>query len=80
MTLRAESTTSLNRSAGLRSIYRSVTVSFSSRDIRIRPSSLASTRERRNDSTKWKEAMEACFAAVVLDVLGSAILARHIQF
>lgn len=73
MTLRAESTTSLKRSAGLRSMYRNITLSPSSIERRIRPSSFASTNERRNDSTKWKAAMEACFAAVVLDDLPSSL-------
>jgi hypothetical protein len=52
MTLRAEVMTSLNRSAGFKSIYLRMTVSFSSREMRTRPSSLASTKERRNDSTR----------------------------
>jgi hypothetical protein len=71
MTQRAESTTSLNLSAGLRSMYRRVTVLLSSRERRIRPSSFASTSERRNDSTRWNEALDACLLADVLVVFGS---------
>jgi hypothetical protein len=53
-------------------------VLLSSRDSRIRPSSFASTRERRNDSTKWNEAIDACFAAIVRLPLGSeSQLVRH---
>jgi len=93
ITLRAESTISLNRSAGLRSMYLIVTIGVDCGDLccggmcegvgsfsiesKIRPSSFASTRDRRNDSTRWKAAIEACFAAADREVLPSTTKSQH---
>jgi hypothetical protein len=60
-------------------MYRKVTALLSSRDSRIRPSSFASTRERRSDSTKWNEAIDACLAATVRLPLGSENSARTLS-
>ena len=64
ITLLADSTTSLNRSAGLSRMYLSTTDCLPdavvSQEKTIRPSSLASVRDRRNVSTWWNAAMEAC--------------------
>lgn len=75
ITLLASSTTSLNLSEGFSKTYLMTTtgsdLSKSSMDKIILPSSFASTRDNRKDSTLWKAAIDACRAVALREVLAS---------